>query len=80
MHIFFSQQITCKDESLLLFSNDPEEMKSWTNELDSAIRFNPDVFILVEYLYMYFINLNLHCILEVFLRGQISIKSYKNMK
>lgn len=73
MHIFFSQQITCKDESLLLFSNDPEEMKSWTNELDSAIRFNPDVFILVKYLY--FINLNLHCILEVFLRGQISIKS-----
>lgn len=78
MHIFFSQQITCKDESLLLFSNDPEEMKSWTNELDSAIRFNPDVFILVKYLY--FINLNLHCILEVFFRGQISIKSYKNMK
>lgn len=78
MHIFFSQQITCKDESLLLFSNDPEEMKSWTNELDSAIRFNPDVFILVKYLY--FINLNLHCILKVFLRGQISIKSYKNMK
>lgn len=74
MHIFFSQQITCKDESLLLFSNDPEEMKSWTNELDSAIRFNPDVFILVKYLY--FINLNLHCILEVFLRGQISIKSF----
>lgn len=73
MHIFFSQQITCKDESLLLFSNDPEEMKSWTNELDSAIRFNPDVFILVKYLY--FININLHCILEVFLRGQISIKS-----
>lgn len=31
-------KITCKDESLLLFSNDPEEMKSWTNELDSAIR------------------------------------------
>lgn len=78
MHIFFSQQITCKDESLLLFSNDPEEMKSWTNELDSAIRFNPDVFILVKYLY--FININLHCILEVFLRGQISIKSSKNMK
>lgn len=78
MHIFFSQQITCKDESLLLFSNDPEEMKSWTNELDSAIRFNPDVFILVKYLY--FININLHCILEVFLRGQISIESSKNMK
>lgn len=58
MHIFFFQQITCKDESLLLFSNDPEEMKSWTNELDSAIRFNPDVFILFEYLY--FINLNLY--------------------
>nr|XP_022335356.1 rho guanine nucleotide exchange factor 39-like isoform X1 [Crassostrea virginica]XP_022335357.1 rho guanine nucleotide exchange factor 39-like isoform X1 [Crassostrea virginica]XP_022335358.1 rho guanine nucleotide exchange factor 39-like isoform X1 [Crassostrea virginica]XP_022335359.1 rho guanine nucleotide exchange factor 39-like isoform X1 [Crassostrea virginica]XP_022335360.1 rho guanine nucleotide exchange factor 39-like isoform X1 [Crassostrea virginica]XP_022335361.1 rho guanine nuc len=31
-------KITCKDESLLLFSNDPEEMKSWTNELGSAIR------------------------------------------
>ncbi|XP_061174840.1 rho guanine nucleotide exchange factor 39-like [Saccostrea echinata] len=31
-------KITCKDESLLLFSNDPDDMKSWIKELDSAIR------------------------------------------
>ncbi|XP_048780867.2 rho guanine nucleotide exchange factor 39-like [Ostrea edulis] len=31
-------KITCKEESLLLFSNDPDDMKSWITALDSTIR------------------------------------------
>lgn len=37
LHLQF--QITCKEESLLLFSNDPDDMKSWITALDSTIRF-----------------------------------------
>jgi hypothetical protein len=31
-------QINCKEESLLLYCNDPDEAQSWVEDIDAAMR------------------------------------------